>query len=110
MAHTRERGRRLLKRIFTEKDNALSAVLKEKLNYYMELNYRIELLKDEEKESGYTVSYSDLKGCTAHGEDLIDTVLNLEDTKYQWLITALQDGMEIPEPAPRPEEKHEKNK
>lgn len=68
------------------------------LEYYMALPYRMELIADVE-EGGYVVSLPDLKGCISSGATVEEAVANLNDAKREWLVAALEDGYEIPEPA-----------
>ena len=67
------------------------------LEYYMSLNYRIEIVKDK-AEDGYVLSIPELKGCLTCSDQLMKGMEMLEDAKKQWLITALESGYEIPEP------------
>ena len=56
----------------------------------MNLPYRLELVPDTE-EGGFVASYPELRGCL---------LKNAQDCKREWLVAALEDGYEIPEPAP----------
>lgn len=67
------------------------------LEYYMQLNYRIEIVKDE-IEGGYVLSVPKLKGCLTCADQLEKGIEMLDDAKKQWLITALEEGYEIPDP------------
>lgn len=67
------------------------------LEYYMKLNYKIEILRDE-FEGGYVFSIPELKGCITCVNQLDDGMRMLEDAKKQWIIAALESGYEIPEP------------
>jgi antitoxin HicB len=67
------------------------------LDYYMKLNYRIEILRDE-AEGGYVFSIPDLKGCLTCSNSLEKGMAMLEDAKKQWIIAALESGYEIPRP------------
>jgi len=67
------------------------------LEYYMDLNYRIEIVKDE-TEGGYVLSIPELKGCLTCADNLEKGMEMLEDAKKQWLMAALESGYEIPEP------------
>lgn len=69
----------------------------EYLEYYMNLNYKIEIIKDE-TEGGYVLSIPQLKGCLTCADNLEKGMEMLEDAKKQWLIAALECGYEIPEP------------
>ena len=64
---------------------------------YLALPYRMELVPDLD-EGGYAVSYPDLPGCVSCGETLESAVRNGEDAKKAWLLAALEDGIDIPEP------------
>lgn len=68
-----------------------------RLEKYMNLNYRIELIEDS-YEGGYVISYPDLRGCLSCGETLEAAIENGKDAKKQWLIAAIEDGVSIPEP------------
>lgn len=67
------------------------------LEYYMNLNYKIEIVKDE-AEGGYVLAIPDLKGCLTCADKLDQGIKMLEDAKKQWLIAAIESGCEIPEP------------
>lgn len=67
------------------------------LEYYMNLNYKIEIVKDE-TEGGYVLSIPELKGCLTCADSLEKGMEMLEDAKKQWLMAALESGYEIPEP------------
>lgn len=67
------------------------------LNEYLELPYRMELVKDQE-EGGYVVSFPDLPGCITCGGTIEDAAANGEDAKKAWLEAALAEGIAIPEP------------
>jgi len=67
------------------------------LEYYMNLNYKIEIVKDE-IEGGYILSIPELKGCITCAENLEKGIEMLEDAKKQWFIAALESEYEIPEP------------
>ena len=67
------------------------------LEYYMNLNYKIEIVKDE-TEGGYVLSIPILKGCITCADKLDQGMEMLEDAKKQWLITAIESGYNIPEP------------
>ncbi|MEN6314945.1 MAG: toxin-antitoxin system HicB family antitoxin [Clostridiaceae bacterium] len=67
------------------------------LEYYMDLNYKIEVVRDE-TEGGYVLSIPELKGCLTCAEQLDKGMQMLEDAKKQWLLAALESGYEIAEP------------
>ena len=71
--------------------------MKKTLNDYMNLPYRMEIVKDQ-TEGGFVVSYPDLPGCISCGETIERAVKNAEEAKGIWLKTALEEGVEIYEP------------
>jgi len=78
----------------------LKARLREKVNnleHYMSLNYKIEIIKDE-NEGTYVASYPQLKGCLSCAKDIATAVSMLEDAKREWIVAAIEDGVSIPEP------------
>lgn len=67
------------------------------LDYYMNLNYKIEVIVDEH-EGGYVLSIPELKGCMTCA-DILDKGMELiKDAKKQWIMAALESNYEIPEP------------
>ena len=68
-----------------------------KLEYYLNLPYRMELVPDAD-EGGYVVRFPDLPGCFAVGENTIEALANAEDAKREWIEAALEDGVRIHEP------------
>lgn len=66
------------------------------LEYFMGLNYKIEIVKDE-TEGGYVLSIPELKGCLTCADNLEKGMEMLEDAKKQWLTAALESGYEVPE-------------
>ncbi|MBP2032568.1 putative RNase H-like HicB family nuclease [Clostridium algifaecis] len=67
------------------------------IEYYMELNYKVEIIKDKE-EGGYILQYPELKGCITCADTIEEGIELLKDAKKSWLESALQDGISIPEP------------
>lgn len=65
---------------------------------YMRLPYTIELTPDTD-EGGFVASYPDLPGCLSIGDTAEEAVANALDAKRAWLEAALEDGIEIQEPA-----------
>lgn len=68
-----------------------------KLEYYMNLPYRMELVPDID-EGGYAVRYPDLPGCLTVGDTVDEAYQNAIDAKRTWLKAALKEGIEIAEP------------
>ena len=71
---------------------------KKTIEYFLSLPYRLEILPDAE-EGGYGARYPELPGCITCGETLDSVARNAEDAKKSWLMAAMEDGIEIPEPA-----------
>ena len=67
------------------------------IDEYMALPYTMELIPDTD-EGGFVVSFPALKGCLSAGETVEEAVRNAEDAKHEWLLAAIESGMEIPEP------------
>ena len=67
------------------------------LEEYMSLPYKLEIVPDQ-TEGGYVASYPDLRGCITTGETLAEIAANAEDARREWLIAAMEQGIEIPEP------------
>ena len=71
---------------------------KKTIEYFLSLPYRLEILPDAE-EGGYGARYPELPGCITCGETLDSVARNAEDAKKSWLMAAMEDGIDIPEPA-----------
>jgi len=67
------------------------------LNYYMGLNYKIEVIEDKD-EGGYTLSCPELKGCITCADTIQQGVEMIEDAKKSWFTACLEEGIPIPEP------------
>lgn len=65
---------------------------------YMSLYYHMEIIEDP-NEGGYIASYPDLPGCLTCGETLEEVVKNADDAKREWLLAAMEEGIDIPEPS-----------
>ena len=65
---------------------------------YLSLPYRLEIIPDRE-EGGYTAWYPELPGCVTCAETMEGVIANAKDAKRVWLEAAIQDGVEIAEPA-----------
>ena len=68
------------------------------LEYYLGLPYKLEIVPDTE-EGGYVTSYPELRGCLTCGDSIEAVAANAEDCKREWLVAALEEHLEIPEPA-----------
>lgn len=67
------------------------------LYYYLILPYRLEIVLAPD-EGGYVARYPELPGCLTVGETKEDATRNAEDAKREWILAALEEGLEIPEP------------
>jgi predicted RNase H-like HicB family nuclease len=67
------------------------------IEYYMKLNYKIEIIKDEE-EDGYVLKYPELKGCITCADTIEEGMKLLKDAQRNWLEASLENGGGIPEP------------
>ena len=65
-------------------------------DYYVSLPYKVVLYPA--KEGGFVVEIPDLPGCITQGDDLDEAYHMIEDAKKAWIETALEEGIEIPEP------------
>ena len=70
--------------------------MKKDLDYYAGLPYREVIEVDPA--GGYVGYIPELRGCITQGETKAEILEMLEDAKKAWISTALDDGMEIPEP------------
>ena len=68
------------------------------LEYYMGLPYKLEIVPDS-AEGGFAAAYPALRGCVTCGETPAAAAANAEDAKREWLLSALEEGLAIPEPA-----------
>lgn len=68
------------------------------IDEYMRLPYRMEIIPDT-AEGGYVVRFPELPGCLTCADTLEEAVRNAADCKKEWLTAAMEDGIDIPEPA-----------
>ena len=68
------------------------------IDEYMRLPYRMEVIPDT-AEGGYVVRFPELPGCLTCADTLEEAVRNAADCKREWLTAAMEDGIDIPEPA-----------
>lgn len=66
------------------------------LDYYLSLHYPLVIKEDED--GTYFAEYPDLKGCMTCGNSIADASEMAENAKYTWLETAIERGLDIPEP------------
>jgi len=67
------------------------------LDYYLALPYKYALYPAEE--GGYVIEIPDLPGCITQAESADEALAMIEDAKKGWIEIALEQGIEIPEPA-----------
>ena len=75
--------------------------MKKDLEYYMNLNYPVEILKIPEDEGGgFSASIPQLGKYTyvAHGDTIKEAIENLNQTKKYFFERDLNEGIRIPEP------------
>jgi len=68
------------------------------IDEYMRLPYRMEIIPDT-AEGGYVVRFPELPGCLTCADTLEEAVRNAADCRKEWLTAAMEDGIDIPEPA-----------
>lgn len=64
---------------------------------YLAMPYRLEIVPDND-EGGFVASYPELPGCLTVGDTIEEAAANALDAKRQWIIAAMEDGIEINEP------------
>lgn len=63
--------------------------------------YRVEVMVDRGSEGqGWFALVPELAGCMTQAASFNDLEAMIEDAKRAWIYTALEDGIEIPEPQP----------
>lgn len=67
------------------------------LDYYMGLDYKIEIIPDNE-EGGYALRCPELPGCATCAETIQEGIQMLDDAKKSWFTACIDDGIDIPEP------------
>jgi antitoxin HicB len=68
----------------------------EKLQYYLNLSYPIEIVEDED---AIVASIPDLPGCNAFGQDVNHALESLRETKELWLKGRIDSQQPIPNPS-----------
>jgi len=69
------------------------------INYYLHLPYHIEIIQDTNPENrGWVASVLELSGCLAQTDTLDEMQGAINNAMSDWIETALEDGIEIPEP------------
>lgn len=67
------------------------------LDYYMSLNYKIEVLKAEEN-NGFVLHCPELSGCITYADTIQKGFEMIEDAKRCWFEACIEDDIKIPEP------------
>ena len=67
------------------------------LEYYMDLPYRVEVIKDTE-EGGYALHCPELSGCITCADTVEEGFRKLEDAKRRWFAACIEGSITIPEP------------
>jgi len=67
------------------------------LDYYMNLNYKVEILKEEEG-NGYVLHCPELSGCITCADTIEHGIEMIEDAKKCWFEACLEESISIPEP------------
>jgi len=67
------------------------------LNYYMGLNYKIEVIKNEE-DGGYTLYCPELRGCITSADTIEKGIAMIDDAKKCWFEACIEDNIQIPLP------------
>ena len=71
-------------------------------NYYVALDYPVELSRrDEDEESYWVCEIPDLPGCVADGETPAEAIESLSEAKRLWIQARLEHGHRVPEPTNR---------
>lgn len=65
---------------------------------YSSLHYHMEIINDL-SEGGYVASYPDLPGCLTCGDTLEEVAKNADEAKIEWLLAAMEEGIDISEPS-----------
>lgn len=64
---------------------------------YLSRSYKMEIEEDP-YEGGYVVSFPDLPGCMTCADTIEDALALAEDAKREWIVAAIEDGVEVPLP------------
>ena len=67
------------------------------IEYYLSLPYRVMIYPSED--GVYAAEIPELPGCISQGRTVEEAYKMIGDAKISWLESALEDGVDIPEPA-----------
>ena len=76
--------------------------MKKTVEEYMALPYTIEITPDD---GTFFIKVKELDGCMSVGETKADALAMIEDAMHEWLAVAIEDGIDIPLPAARQEDR-----
>jgi len=68
------------------------------ISYYMALPYTTVLRRDEDND--VIARVEELPGCVAHGRDEAKAIRNLREMQRLWLEECVENGHDVPTPAP----------
>jgi antitoxin HicB len=69
------------------------------LEYYLSLPYTISLKRYDDQGGYWVARILELPYCITHGATKEEALIDIEDTKKDWLESNIEDGLPIPEPA-----------
>ena len=69
------------------------------LEYYLSLPYTISLKRYDDQGGYWVARILELPYCITHGATKEEALIDIEDTKKDWLESNIEDGFLIPEPA-----------
>ncbi len=73
--------------------------MKKNLEYYLKLNYPIEISEvPEDDGGGFFASIPILSGCMSDGETIEEAYRNIAEAKHEWLASMIERNLPIPEP------------
>lgn len=72
------------------------AIHENRLDYYLSLNYRIEIERDEEGD--YVATVPLLPGCIADGATAAEAAAHVQEAKAEWIAARLEANLPVPEP------------
>ncbi len=69
------------------------------LNYYLNLPYSIEILRDQDEDNpGWVATVKELPGCLTQADSFEELGEMITDAIRSWIEVALENGIPIPEP------------
>ena len=69
------------------------------LEYYLGLDYPVELTHESDDGGYWAAEIIDLPGCVSHGDTPEEAIENLNEAKRLWIEDHLANGYDVPEPA-----------